>query len=201
MPITRLRGSSKPDRNSLNEILTVAFYSWLLGIVCFGAGTTSTFASVMGQPTAIGQSGASLVVRASEPKDTAKLSHNELEERGIKLRVELEGIFAALSSSGKLNRENDISTAIAPYIAAGMTFDESEHVLRAAGFDVSPHSVVPEARDSNGPSDRYTVLASIRNFSKRFLGSVTVYVTLYPKSPGDYSEIKDVRAKIFVEVL
>jgi hypothetical protein len=195
-----VRVGARPRRSRLKNILT--FCACLPGIAFSGAGTVAASAIVPQQKAMVAEPGNTLVVRTGEPDDATKICPTELETRGTKLRAELERVFAELLDSGKsLNRENDISASVVPYISAGMTFAESECVLRAAGFDVSPHTTAREERDPNGPGDRYAVLASIRNFSRRVLGSVEIYVTLYPKSPGDYSDVKDVDATIFIEHL
>jgi hypothetical protein len=43
--------------------------------------------------------------------------------------------------------------------------------------------------------------AEMPDFPRHVLGSVEVYVTLYPVSPGDYANVKDLKASIFVTVL
>jgi len=140
------------------------------------------------------------ILEAGEPKDTKKLSPDDLKERGIKLRAELENIFKKLLASGKpLNRKIDITSSIAAYIPVGMTFDESERILRAAGFEVYPRPGAREAQDPNRTRDWYAVYAEKPNFSRRVLGSVTVAVSLFPESPGDYSNVKNVGATFFIE--
>lgn len=137
---------------------------------------------------------------AAEPQDTKKLSPDDLNERGIELRAELEKIFKKLLDSGKsLNRKIDITSSITAYIPVGMTFDDSERILRAAGFEVYPRPGAREAQDPNRTKDWYAVYAEIPNFSRRVLGSVTVAVSLFPESPGDYSNVKNVGATFFLD--
>jgi len=129
------------------------------------------------------------------------LPNATLEQRGITLRIELEKAFDRLAATGKLSFRNDVTASILPYISAGMTFEEAESVLRAAGFIVYPHPGAREEQDRNRPRDWYAVLAEIPEFSRRVLGNVAVYVTLYPEAPGDYGNVKDLKASIFVTIL
>lgn len=160
----------------------------------------AALAVVPGQKAIVKESERSPVARTSETYET-KMSAKDLEERGTKPRAELETIFERLLNSGKLNRQIDITSSIAPYISGGMTFEESESILRAAGFTVYPHPDARKAQDPNRARDWYSVYAEIPNFSRRIFGSVTVAVSLLPESPGDYSKIKNVSATLFLSQL
>jgi hypothetical protein len=142
----------------------------------------------------------SLVVRtgAAEP---GKISVGDRDERGIKLRAELDRTFERLWRAG-LSRETDVTASMLPYIFPGMTFEEAERVLKAAGFEVRPHPGIREEQDRNRPTDWYAVHAAISDFSPiRIFGRVTVYVSLYPASPGDYSRVENIKAFLLADQL
>jgi hypothetical protein len=145
-----------------------------------------------------------LVAETGEPRDTKKMSPGDLEKRGIELRAALEKTFDKMLRSGKaLNRETDISEAVVPYVSAGMTFEEAERILKAAGFSVSPHpDAAREAKNPNRPMGWEAVYAEIPDFSWRVvLGNVSVNVSLYPEAPGNYTNVKAVHAVIFITTL
>ena len=129
------------------------------------------------------------------------MSAKDIVEAGIKLRAAIVETFDEIGRGGKLSYTNDIKTSIIPYISAGMTFEESESVLRAAGFVVRPHPGAREEQDPNRSIDWYAVHAQMPDFPRRILGKIDVHVTLYPNSPGDYTTVKDVDAEIFVTTL
>ena len=192
-----LRSHGSKSRKSLIFRLSVL----AVAIGSLGVKTTVTSAAVPGWKMIVREGANPFIIRMGEQKDADKMSPDDLKQRGIKLRAELEEVFDKLWRSGKLDRQIDVTSSMAPYISAGMTFEESESILRAAGFTVDPHPGAREAQDPNRARDWYVVYAEIRNFSRHVLGSVTVAVTLHPESPGDYSNVKEVSATIFVEHL
>jgi hypothetical protein len=187
---------SKPSKSPIFRWLIVA-----AAIGAFDLETTAAFAAVPGQKAIAREFGNALVVRTGEQNETKKLSPDDLKERGIKLRAELEKTFDRLGEAGKLSYVNDITASIVPYISAGMTFEESESVLRAAGFSVRPHPGAREEQDPHRSRDWYAVHAAIPEFSRRVPGNVAVYVSLHPETPGDYANVKDVKAVMFVTIL
>jgi hypothetical protein len=94
---------------------------------------------------------------------------------------------------GRLSYVNDVTASVVPYISAGMTFEESESVLRAAGFVVRPRPGIREEQDPHRLRDWYAVHAEMPDFPRRVLGRIDVYVTLYPESPGDYGMLRTSR--------
>jgi hypothetical protein len=79
------------------------------------------------------------------------------------------------------------------YLPEGISFDEGQHMLRSAGFDVSarPAADVPGDR-----VDRYDVTA-VMGLQQSFLGKTELMLGMRPKSPGDYSTVKEIWAVIF----
>jgi hypothetical protein len=78
-----------------------------------------------------------------------------------------------------------------------MTF----YVLRSAGFSVEPHPDLNQTANPNRPKDWYAVIASISPFVERFPTKVSVYVTLLPRSPGDYTVVANVSAAFLTSIL
>jgi hypothetical protein len=71
-------------------------------IGAFGVEITAASAAPLGQKMIVEEFGNALAVRTGEPKDTTdaeKLSAKDLEERGIKLRTELEKTFDKLGAA------------------------------------------------------------------------------------------------------
>jgi hypothetical protein len=130
-----------------------------------------------------------------------KMSPEEIERRGKELRAALHQTYEELVASEKVSGlETDISGYIAPYIFAGITFDDAESILRAAGFSLNPRPPDNQAKNPNKAKDWYAVLARISPFVQRVIGKVSVYVTLFPKSPGDYTVVENVQASFFVSM-
>jgi hypothetical protein len=83
------------------------------------------------------------------------------------------------------------------YIPEGISFDEAEHILRCAGFDVCER---PDADVPGEQSDRYDVIATTL-LDKSFIGRTDLILAMRPKSPVDYSTVKEIRAAIIVTYL
>ena len=93
----------------------------------------------------------------------------------------------------------DITDAISPTIAHGITFDDAEQILRCAGFTVHsrPGPNAPGTR-----SDRFDVYADSRSIlSGGLFFSRLVIVLLHPRSPDDYAIVERVVAMIQVTYL
>jgi hypothetical protein len=138
------------------------------------------------------------VVRA---EGTRKMSPDEIERRGKELRAALQQTYEEIVASAKPSGlQTDITRSVTPYVSAGMTFEEAESILKVAGFEINPHPTADKAKDPNRAKDWYAVLASISSFIQGFMRKVSVYVTLFPKSPGDYTVVDNVQASFFVSM-
>jgi hypothetical protein len=134
--------------------------------------------------------------------ENTTMIQSDIQERGKKLREQLSRVYDELGKAQKLSGGGtNISDALPPYIVPGMSFQEAEAVLRAAGFIIRPHPDLSKAADPNRATDWYGVLAVINPFKKLFLGHSDLYVTLLPKQPGDYSTVEKVNATVFVSTL
>jgi hypothetical protein len=136
---------------------------------------------------------------AGRTEGTSKMSPEEIERRGKELRAALQQTYGELVAARKMSGlETDITRFVTPYVSVGMTFEEAESILKAAGFTINPHPTADKARDPNRGKDWHAVLASIPSFVHEFMRKVSVYVTLLPKSPGDYTTVDNVKASFFV---
>ncbi len=91
-----------------------------------------------------------------------------------------------------------MSDVVLPFIPPGTTFADAEAILRNASFTVHPYPDPATANDQDRSEDWYAVIASIPFFRKRFLLRTNLYVSLFPRSPGDYSKVVKVIATVLV---
>jgi hypothetical protein len=122
---------------------------------------------------------------------------DEINQRGIQLRADIEQRYAELSAEQQLKPMggNDISDIVLKYIPVGTSFDDAEKLLWLAGFNVDPR---PSAHPLGNRPDKYDVVASIDPFIGHLFYKTSVYVHLSPKIPGDYNEVSKVYAGIAV---
>ncbi|MGA7750379.1 MAG: hypothetical protein WCA63_09545, partial [Gallionella sp.] len=90
----------------------------------------------------------------SPSQENARMNSSELETRGKQLRASMDVRYKELiAAGGALNSREiifqsvDLTDLFTPYIPIGMSFDDAEVVLRAAGFSVGP-SKLPEIPDA-----------------------------------------------------
>ena len=131
------------------------------------------------------------------PLSTNSQDSHELSSRGKRLRADLNEAIKTRPLTGHIDG-TDVTDVVRPYVSAGMTFKDAEAVLRDAGFTIHPHPDPHKATDINRTKDWYTVLAAIPHIRKQFLFRTDLYVSLLSKSPGDYTDVTDVRATVFV---
>ena len=123
----------------------------------------------------------------------------EGEARGHALKDELWKLYKELRATGKLGSPStDISETVLPYVPPGTSFCDAETTLRAAGFVVGSFPTSDRASDPNRPWQWYGVVARISSFAESFPFKVSLYVTLLPPSPGDYTSVEKVTARFFV---
>lgn len=104
----------------------------------------------------------------------------------------------------------DITSTVSRYIEPGISFDQAEQILRAAGLHVSGRPG-PEGWNQNRP-DRYTVGAYSYEYFNRSLTwrilrpiyrdySRKLFITLFPERPGDYTKVARVSARVSFDSL
>ena len=130
----------------------------------------------------LGQAGAEIPIGKGGREQTS-LSPDEINDRAVKIRAELDRTFDALLDGGKADHASKLTAIFAPYISAGMAFEDAENILRAAGFTDLPRPGISE-ENRNGGRGQYAVVAEIPRFSQRVFGSVEAYVTSLPLEDG-----------------
>ena len=131
-------------------------------------------------------------IATDEPQGSADLSY-----RAKSLRGDLDEAVDTRPLTGG-SHGTDVSDVVLPYIPPGTSFADAQAILRSAGFTINPYPDLAMVNDQNRSKDWYAVLAEIPFFRKRFLQRIDLYVSLFPRSPGDYSEVVTVVATILV---
>jgi hypothetical protein len=150
--------------------------------------------------TAVSQRVIGVTAWAAE-KTTRQIGADDLEQRGKELRAALQRAYEDLRAARKLSGGGtDMTDAVLPYIQTGMSFSDAETILRSAGFSVEPHPDLSQGSNPHKATDWYAVLARISPFDAGFMSKVSLYVSLLPASPGDYSSVAKVSAKIFTSM-
>jgi hypothetical protein len=136
-------------------------------------------------------------IGAAEP-NIHQMSADDLEKRGKELRAALQATYESLRSARKLSGGGtDITDSVLPFIQTGISFSDAETLLRNAGFSVGPHPDLNQTSNPNRATDWYAVVATISPFDSGFMMKVSLYVSLLPLSPGDYTSVAKVSAKLF----
>jgi hypothetical protein len=136
-------------------------------------------------------------------KEVHQMTDDDSDKRGAELRAALQRAYQELADSHQLRgglHGTDITKVVLPYLPIGIRFSEAEAVLRSAGFVVGPHPDSNPPSNPNRPKDWYAVVASINPFQRRFPSKTSLYISLLPKSPGDYTIVSEVGATFFVSL-
>jgi hypothetical protein len=141
--------------------------------------------------------GMSLPMRASGA-GSGEVELSDLDARGKQLRAEIDGRRQYLVRTNTFRagfRNNDITDIVERFVPAGMSFDDAEQILRAAGFVVESR---PAASVPGNDPNRFNVTGSIKFYGRKgpFLPMVYIFVSLSPKAPGDYSAVCGVSGAI-----
>lgn len=139
--------------------------------------------------------------RNLDDKGLTQMATKTSNSRGQELRKALEDAYNELTSSNKLRsgfHGTDVSKVVLQYIPIGTQFAEAETLLRNAGFVVEPRPSITDASNPNRSKDWYGVVASIPNFKERLFQRTSIYISILPKSPGDYTDIAHLSATFFI---
>lgn len=121
---------------------------------------------------------------------TERATADELSQRGIRLRAEIDAVYVELRVSKSLNNTvhdgNDVTAIVLNYIPVGMRFDDAEAILRAAGCKI-------------GSPQQGRLVARARMKDKLLDLKHTLSVELTPSTSGDYDVVHDVTAKIYLQ--
>jgi hypothetical protein len=147
-------------------------------------------------------------LRSNAPKTLSKkeLSHTATDQthsRGEELRKVFWDTYRKLSGSRELRTGlggTDVTNIVLPYIPIGTQFEEAEAILRAAGFVVGPRPNHTRATDPNRTKNWFCVVARISPFHKKLFYKASLYVSIMPRSPGDYTDVVGLKATFFVSM-
>lgn len=139
-------------------------------------------------------------VSASFEMTGGRVEQKELERSGQMLRADLEQCYRKLRNEKKLhpNGSSDVTALIEKYIPLGTSFDNAEAMLRFAGFSVDPR---PNLNNPPTRWDSYYVVAAISPFAETFISKTSLYVSLIPRSPGDYTSVSKISAGFTLSTL
>jgi hypothetical protein len=119
---------------------------------------------------------------------------NELAQRGKQLRKAIDEVYEKLADAKTLksmgNGRNIITDVVIKYIPIGISFDDAEAILRAAGFKVGPRGRNPIFHDL------YEVDAVIDQYVPTLFGNTSIDVSLEPTSSNDWHTVKNITAEI-----
>ena len=129
----------------------------------------------------------------------------DLQERGARLRFELERAYKDLRRTGEFKAVgNDVSSIVQKYVPVGTSFADAATTLRSCGFDIDP---LPPREPPENPSplwsDEHKLMMKFAIFGTLVLAQhgvsrITVEVTLLPKIlEADHNTVKGVRAAIY----
>ena len=123
----------------------------------------------------------------------------DFQERGARLRLELERAYQDLRRTGEFKSAgNDVSSIVKKYVPVGTSFANAETTLRSSGFNIDP---LPPREPPKNPSplrsDEHAIFATLV-LAQRGVSRITVEVTLLPKILGaDHNTVKGVHAAIY----
>ena len=129
----------------------------------------------------------------------------DFQERGARLRLELERAYQDLRHTGGFKHAgNDVSSIVEKYVPVGTSFANAETTLRSSGFNIDP---LPPREPPNNPSPlwggeresmmRFAIFGTLV-LAQQGVSRITVEITLLPKILGaDHETVKNVHATIY----
>ena len=113
-----------------------------------------------------------------------------LQERGVRLRLELERAYRDLRHTGNFKSAgNDVSPIVKKYVPVGASLADAERILRGAGFDMAPPPEEPPRTPSPSRSDENKAMTvaifATLVLARRGVSRITVEVKLLQKKSGD----------------
>jgi hypothetical protein len=128
----------------------------------------------------------------------------DFQERGVRLRLELERAYQDLRHTGEFKSAgNDVSPIVRKYVPVGTSFANAETILRSSGFNIDPQPPrepnipSPLRSDENKLMMRFAIFGMLV-LAQQGVSRITVEVTLLPKISGaDHNTVKGVHAAIY----
>jgi hypothetical protein len=125
----------------------------------------------------------------------------DFQERGARLRLELERAYQDLRHTGRFESAgNDVSSIVKKYVPVGTSFANAETTLRSSGFNIDP---LPPREPPPLWSDEHKLMMRFAIFGTLVLAQqgfsrITVEITLLPERLGaDHNTVKGVHAAIY----
>jgi hypothetical protein len=129
----------------------------------------------------------------------------DFQERGARLRLELERAYQDLRRTGAFKSAgNDVSSIVRKYVPVGTSFAEAATTLRSCGFDIDPlppreppKNSSPHWSDEHKSMMRFAIFGTLV-LAQHGVSRITVEITLLPKILGaDDNTVKGVHAAIY----
>jgi hypothetical protein len=121
----------------------------------------------------------------------------DFQERGARLRLELERAYQDLRRTGEFKSAgNDVSSIVKKHIPVGTSFANAQTTLRSAGFDID---TLPPREPPKNPSPlwRFSIFGTLV-LAQRGVSKITVEATLLPTTmDSDHNTVKGVHAAIY----
>jgi hypothetical protein len=129
----------------------------------------------------------------------------DFQERGARLRLELERAYQDLRRTGAFKSAgNDVSSVAKKYVPVGTSSADAQTTLRSAGFDIDP---LPPREPPKNPSPlgsgehestmRFAIVGTLV-LAQQGVSRMIVEITLLPKILGvDRNTVKGVHAAIY----
>ena len=134
--------------------------------------------------------------------ENALMHPDKAQKDGERLRGEVESRFSELKNSRHLNFApdgNDILDLVSPFLAPGISFEDAEKILRAAGFRV----ILPNATRPLSRPDANDVYAQLILHKSNSIGdySSEAVILLRPKISSGNDEVERVIARIYTKTI
>ena len=121
----------------------------------------------------------------------------DFQERGARLRLELERAYQDLRRTGEFKSAgNDVSPIVKKYVPVGTSFADAQTTLRSSGFEIDP--TPPRYPPKNAsPLWKFAIFGTLV-LAQKGVSRITVETTLLPKtSEADHNTVKGVHATIY----
>jgi hypothetical protein len=138
-----------------------------------------------------------IAVRAGAVDRRNQISALDFQERGARLRLELERAYQDLRRTGEFKSAgNDVSSIVRKYVPVGTSFANAQTTLRSSGFEIDP---LPPREPPKNPSPlwKFAIFGTLV-LAQRGVSRITVETTLLPKTmDADHNTVKGVHAAIY----
>lgn len=138
-----------------------------------------------------------IAARADAVDRRNQISALDFQQRGARLRLELEHAYQDLRRTGEFKSAgNDVSPIVKKYVPVGTSFVDAQTTLRSSGFEIDP-SPPREPPKNASPLWRFAIFATLV-LAQRGVSRITVETTLLPKTPeADHNTVNGVHAAIY----